>query len=225
MSAYTIHDRTEGKRGCGYRKGGGLYLVSGGITMPCGRLPIPLVKCPCCSQGIKPSRGWTWVDADKLAESKVCGRASDCILCPLGEPLGKAGLLWVGEKYYPTPGHFTAEAMASGVSRRLSQVPRDFHVGNTWVMLAHRKTCQERCPGCSERQILGLCDECKGTGFVLTPGVFHLFVPTAIEYVVTDGESPAELQSLADRGFTLVRVHRDDGKRTLHKSETEDDDE
>jgi hypothetical protein len=203
MSTYAVEDRTEGKRGCGYRKGGGIYVVSGGIAAPCGRLPIPLTVCPCCSQGIKPSRGWTWVDADKLSEANKCGRSElDCALCPLGTELGRAGLLWVGEQFYPTPGHFSAEAAQMGISRRLSQVPRDFKVGDTWVLMAHRK-----------------CIGSAAAGW--TAGVFHIFLPTAIEYVVSDEESPAELQKLHDRGFKLVRVHRDDGKRTLHKSEVE----
>ncbi len=56
----------EAARGCGYRKAGGKYLVSGGEMLPCGRLPLELTVCPCCSQGIKQSRGWTWIDPEKL---------------------------------------------------------------------------------------------------------------------------------------------------------------
>lgn len=217
---YRIEERREGKRGCGYRKGGGIYVCSAGIAQPCGRLPIPLTCCPCCSQGIKPSRGWTWVDADKLFEANTCARAGrDCILCPLGDKLGRAGLLWIGEKYYATPGDFSMEAAQKGISRRLSQVPRDFKVGDTSVLLAHRKCIRNDEVAAGTLQGLDLKDA------VWTPGVFQLFLPTAIEYIVSDNESPEELQKLADRGFTLVRVHRDDGKPTLHKSETESEDD
>jgi hypothetical protein len=52
----------EAKRGCGYRKVGGTYLVSGGLGMPCCKMPILLKTCPCCGHGVKQSRGWTWID-------------------------------------------------------------------------------------------------------------------------------------------------------------------
>jgi hypothetical protein len=52
----------EARRGCGYRKVGGLYLVGSGLGHGCDRLPIPLEICQCCGQGIKQTRGWTWVD-------------------------------------------------------------------------------------------------------------------------------------------------------------------
>ena len=41
----TIHKRVEGKRGCGFRKPGGLYMVSA-VSAPCGKLPTPLDICP-----------------------------------------------------------------------------------------------------------------------------------------------------------------------------------
>jgi len=43
----------EPKRGCGYRKIGGLCLVSGGGGMPCDRLPMVLDVCPACSHGFR----------------------------------------------------------------------------------------------------------------------------------------------------------------------------
>lgn len=51
---------TEKKRGCGYRKIGGLYLVTDGGGSPCDRLPFELDVCPTCGGGIKPARGWSW---------------------------------------------------------------------------------------------------------------------------------------------------------------------
>lgn len=35
-----------------------------------------------------------------------------------------------------------------------------------------------------------------------------------VKYIVTDRETPEELEALTRRGFTLIRVHRDDGKPT-----------
>ena len=61
-----IETRITAPRGCGLRKPGGLYLVAGAPNAPCGKLPLELTVCPCCGQGIKFARGWTWVDADRL---------------------------------------------------------------------------------------------------------------------------------------------------------------
>jgi hypothetical protein len=64
-----IETRVESKRGCGYRKPGGLYLVSGGFAKTCYKLPIGLTVCPCCNQGIKPARGFTWISAEFIKDS------------------------------------------------------------------------------------------------------------------------------------------------------------
>lgn len=56
----------ESKRGCGYRKVGGIYLVGGGIGVPCDRLPFLLETCRTCGQGIKQARGWTWISVEHL---------------------------------------------------------------------------------------------------------------------------------------------------------------
>ena len=62
----------EQKRGCGYRKVGGLYMVTdpGTLTL-CDRMTIKLEPCEHCeamgfSCGFKPARGWTWVMPEKL---------------------------------------------------------------------------------------------------------------------------------------------------------------
>src|SRR5580692_11623011 len=111
----------EPKRGCGYRKVGGLYLVGGGIGIPCDRLPFELTVCSCCGQGIKQARGWTWIDVAKFfqGEHKLilppvpvpgvnpiltnCKCVEFCPLCKAPETMGRAGLLWIGEKFYKTP--------------------------------------------------------------------------------------------------------------------------
>src|SRR5215468_12521614 len=135
----------EPRRGCGYRKVGGLYLVSGGGGVPCDRLPIRLDVCPVCSHGFKQTRGFTWVDlfgltgGDHTLKSKhvmnptatgpadvPCGcfgltqiGVGDCpVCCP--KRVGKAGLLWIGEKFYKTTRDFMAEGIAMGLSRRIS---------------------------------------------------------------------------------------------------------
>lgn len=182
----------EHARGCGYRKPGGLYLVAGRIGGPCGKLPIPLTVCPCCNQGIKFSRGFTWI-GHKLVSDAPCA-TDPCRICPVWHGRHeKYGLLWVGEKFYPTPDDFIRETERQGVSKRIATVPKDFVLGVDWVLLAHRKVIHQFSPpytGDSE----------------LTPGIFQAFKPTAIEYVVRGDESNEELDRLEKRGITLVEV-------------------
>ena len=130
----------ESKRGCGFRKVGGLYLMGDKGGRPCGRMPLPLEVCPACGEGIKQSRGWTWIDPSKLFKGTECarplhlafvdlvlpGRPESCASCPLHN-LGeweRAGLLWIGSGFYPTPQHFMEEAKELGISKRISGVPR-----------------------------------------------------------------------------------------------------
>ncbi|HOF17591.1 MAG TPA: hypothetical protein PK082_01680 [Phycisphaerae bacterium] len=187
-SEMKVETRMDRRRGCGWRKPGGLYLVAGGLSRDCGRLPIPLDVCPCCGGGIKPARGWTWVNGTALAATKPCHERG-CSTCPLGGPIGRVGLLWIGEAFYKGPEEFLAESARQGVSRRIPAVPRDFEVGKTWVMVAHRRGI---------RNLDGS----------YTAAVFQLFRPQAVEYVVRDGDPPDKLAALAARGATLVRVQR-----------------
>lgn len=182
-----IQDRYEQERGCGFRKPGGKYLVGGGPAAPCGKLPLPLGLCPTCRHGIKFARGWTWLDPRPLLDPLTCDAGeAHCLTCPMRRPPEKVGLLWVGEKFYATPEVFIEEAQRLGISRRIASVPRDLKVGQTWVWLAHRKV-----------PLAG------GEG----PGVFRVFRPTAIEYVVSPTDTPSRLEELTKRGLTLVRVH------------------
>ena len=201
----TIRASYESKRGCGWRKPGGLYLMTDGPVRRCGLMPLPLDRCPTCDHGVKPSRGWTWIDAGTLfaQEDPQCGRPQ-CGDCPVAEPrrltLGKAGLLWIGSKFYPTPREFMAETLAMGMSRRIAAIPKDFKVGQTWLFLAHQKAIEiERAPEAGE---------------LLTPktdyraGIVYVAKPTRIEYVIKGDETQAELEALEQRGLSLVRVVR-----------------
>lgn len=190
--SFTIENRREQKRGCGYRSGGGLYLVASSEAAPCGRLPLELGICPTCRAGIKPSRGWTWVNGKALFAGQDCKAAEVdpglCRGCYLRE-IGQAGLLWIDEKYYSSGAAFMREAVKLGISRRIPAIPRGFEIDETIVLLAHRK---------------GI--EGDGDGADGFPAIFAAFRPTRIEYVVKGDESDEELQALADRGITLVRV-------------------
>lgn len=54
----------EPRRGCGYRRVGGLYIVGGGLSAPCDRMPFPLERCRTCGGGIKFTRGPQWLQPD-----------------------------------------------------------------------------------------------------------------------------------------------------------------
>ncbi len=221
-----VQTRVESRRGCGFRKPGGTYLCSDGVMAACGRLPIPLTVCPTCHAGIKPARGWTWIDADAIAAQKSCTtkdtHPSYCHACPLNGKLGMAGLLWIGEKFYPRPEDFLKEAATMGVSRRLSQVPKGFEVGKTWVIVAHRKSNDTKCPDCRYKND-PYCACCDGVGFLYTPAVFHAFKPQRIEYVVKGDETDEEIERLLKRGITPVHVEQQGTQRELQLQDDEED--
>jgi hypothetical protein len=163
----------EAKRGCGYRKVGGLYLVTFGAGRHCGKMPIRCDVCPTCNGGIKPTRGWTWIDPVPLFGEREC-RGGDCRACPMGagnfDNLGPIGLIWIGEKFYPTPHASTDEARRMGISRRIPAIPKGFQLGSTWVAFAHRRVK-------------------FGPDAELAPGIFHLARPERIEKIVTETQS------------------------------------
>ena len=195
MSEIDIQIRQDHKRGCGWRRPGGKYLVGGEMVAPCGKLPHSLDHCPTCNRGIKPSRGWTWINAKALLLPGHCklDPKTICATCCLRDPPERAGLLWIGGKFYPTPEAFTSEAAKLGISRRIAQIPKDFKVGETLVLLAHRRVSfswGEEHPH---------------------PGIFAAFIPRAIEYVVKGDESPEQLERVQKQGCTLVRIERVEG--------------
>lgn len=198
-----IQVRHDKRRGCGWRVPGGTYVVSTGVARACGLLPVPLEKCPTCSGGIKPSRGWTWIDFEALIAHAGIDCKSEqqhCLGCPFrtaafGE---QQGLLWVGGSFYKRPEDWTAEAIAQGVSRRISSVPLDFKVGETWVLVAHRQAILRH-------EAIILDGETKQEA-EYTAAIFHAFKPTAIEFVVKGDETEEELERLVKRGITPIRV-------------------
>lgn len=220
-----IQTRFDQRRGCGWRQPGGTYLISQGVARSCGLLPVPLDKCPTCGGGIKPSRGWTWIDFEALVTHggiDCKAEAEHCADCPFrGAAFGEQqGLLWIGGSFYKRPDDWTAEAIKQGVSRRISQVPREFEIGKTWCLVAHREAIEKTCPKASDHMMqtleeLKACEHCKGTGVTHSPAIFHAFKPTAIEYVVKGSETEEELERLVKRGITPVRVQHLDEQGNL----------
>lgn len=215
-----IRTSVEGARGCGYRKPGGLYLVGDELTESCPLLPWALEVCPTCGQGIKPARGWTWVEPPKLFPASLHGSDVHNAVCPLGFSLKRpeyhrmgerAGLIWIGEKFYSTPHDFLSEAAQMGVSRRIKAVPRGFELG-MWVYLGHRKAVPnvklmglDRLTG----QRVFLSDEAtteEDREARYSPGVIALFRPYAIEYIVKGDETDEEIEALEERGIECVKV-------------------
>jgi hypothetical protein len=89
---------------------------------------------------------------------------------PIGLATGRrAGLLWIGHGHYPTPVNFSAEVRELGISRRITNIPKGFKVGSTWVFLAHRK-CNFNDGGVFDQHI--------------KPGIFSAFLPRRIEMLV-----------------------------------------
>lgn len=178
----TIQNKFEGKRGCGYRKEGGYYLVGTARISKCDLLPVPLEICPACYNGIKFSRGFTWINPGALFPEKKCACTDSC---PLEFGQQVQGLLWVGERFYPTPNHFIDESSKLGISKRLRTIPHRFELGYTWIFLAHKKAID------NER-----------------PGIFYCYRPTSIEYIVGENDTHEDLGKLVKRGIDLIKVIR-----------------
>ena len=178
-----IVDVFETRRRCGFRKERGLYLCSDHAPHVYGTLPIPL------ENGIKPSPGWTWVGRDELIGEKAC------FTCIKRSGCRRAGLIWIDERYYKRPSAFMDEAEELGISIPITAVPRGLKLGETWVLLAH--------PRVFYKEGIGL----QAT-FRTGPAVFSAFQPVRIEYVIGRMETKHKLQTLVNRGVTLVRLHK-----------------
>jgi hypothetical protein len=203
---------TEGKRGCGYRKAGGKYLISEGVSMPCPALPLEVSRCPCCDAGIKPTRSWAWFSPKmffKFPCPAECEIYQEKGRCP-PFTAERAGIMWVGTSHYPTPEDWAKEAREMGASKRISQIPKDLVVGETWVFVGHRKAIKEPCPYVNGEGVhddeCGDCDD----GWIYKPGVFHAFRPVRIEKVVDEDVTQEEVDKLLKRGITPVFVKRID---------------
>lgn len=205
----------EAKRGCGYRKVGGIYLVAPALGEGCHRLPFELHICPTCNQGIKQSRGWQWINAQKLfgkcdggaiVPGSMAGHAAaHCMRCPACNPEitgERAGLIWIGEGFYKTAEDFRKEAAALGISRRVKAVPRGFELGKDWVYLAHPKAIHSEAPAPEDGELLK--SEWKA-------GVFSAFRPERIEMLITEKQATKKkLKELDEKGITPVIVPNDD---------------
>lgn len=230
----------EGRRACGYRKVGGLYLVGTGRSVACDRLPYPLEACPACGRVAEQNRAHEWLGPEYFADHDTTGvpgrevyrvdsyrrgivsARSPCPDRTNAAELRKAAgdhpgrhdpicerwterrlLLWVGRAFY-SPGSFTQEAEAMGVSRRLTQIPKGLVLGETWVLLAHPEACYE--------QLSWAFNWLFGEGEIgRAPGVFFAFRPQRLELVLRQSDAtPERIAKEAARGVTVVAVPDDD---------------
>lgn len=203
----------EGPRGCGYRKEGGLYLRTDPVAVRgCGKLPLPLAVCPCCGEGFPPSRAPRWIDPGRLFAGIECRKDFEgCLLyretfgvsCPLDLPdmLGRALLVWIGERFYPTPASFLAEISKLGLSRRISSFPKGFEIGKTFLFFAHRRTA-------TAPDLFADPGAIQAEG----PAIFAFLRPTRVEYVVKDSDGPKKLARIRKSGILPVEVHRIDSE-------------
>ncbi len=196
----------EQKRGCGYRKVGGLYLVGGGVGEPCDRLPMAIVPCPTCGEEPRFNRGMS-----KINPLRIFGLHSEKEACfdlpapgmldpdPICSPSDVAYLMWVGKEY--TANTFIVEARQMGVSKRIHQIPKDFQVGLDWVWLAKLQLIPPA------GKTLAIDSNERGYG----AGIFSIFKPSAIEKIITESQATAgEAAALKEQGIVPVVVPDDD---------------
>lgn len=203
----------EHRRWCGYRspaKGGaGLYLIGPGNFEQCERLPFPFETCPCCGIGVKPARGFTWINPSTLFDPwtgqpqccEVMGTIIEgldhdhnkCYMCnPIVVAGEQAGIIWVGEKFYKTAHDFMLEARAMGISRKIGAIPDDFEIGKHVIYLAHRKVAL---------RINDLGHE------EWVQGVFSAFRPIRLDIVIDDPDDvPEKAVNLAKRLGDKARI-------------------
>jgi hypothetical protein len=210
----TIKYLPRKKRGCGYRKIGGLYLFFDASNVRgCYRLPFPLPgACPCCGEEIRQTRAPRKFNAQKvLGNAEGSGCSSNCPVC---YPPETAGLMWVGKEYY-TPDEFRAEAYSLGISKRIPNVPEGLKPGDLFFF-AHPKAVEswscEKCPG-----VEGGCSESPGPAHAggcgantekvkYAPGIFLAARLTEIQKVVSEAQTrdPELLADLEAKGITPV---------------------
>ena len=229
---------SESERGCGYRKIGGLYLVSDpGIHLNCDGLPLPLEPCGCC--GFKPpfSRNLQRIQAEYIiqAEKKKHQpensdfeehRCSCPEVCPICYPQAhESRLLENNVRVYDfckpisyglmfvgsqnyTPESFIKEAINMGVSKRIPEIPSWLKLNETWIFLAHQKTPKENL---------------QGNGMhmkepELAPAIFYGFKPSRVELPCWKAQlSNEQILKLEKRGITPVFLEDSPENRKRHK--------
>lgn len=193
----------EQKRGCGYRKVGGLYLVGDGKGERCDRLPMAIIPCPTCGEEPRFHRAISKINPLRIfglhEEQMVCADMVPGNYDPICSPSDVAFLMWVGKEY--TANTFAVEARQMGVSKRIHQIPKDFQIGIDWVWLGKLNLIPP------EGKTLALDSNERGYG----SGIFTIFKPTSIEKIITESRSTSgEAEKLKEQGIVPIVVPDDD---------------
>lgn len=191
----------EPERGCGYRVVGKLYLVGDGFPMICDALPFPLEECDCCGYVPTFMRGFSWLKKSYIGEHDKTFCKCKVPACPICRPkankLDYYGLMWVGERYY-TPKDFISEAISLGVSKAINKIPKDLVMGETWILLAHRKCFAPN-------------EEILTRENLVRPGIFYAFIPSRYEMLIWESEATEEkIAELESKGITPIIVPDND---------------
>jgi len=216
---------SESVRGCGYRKIGGLYLVSNaGFIVTCDGLPLKLDTCLCCGFAPPFSRNlqrlhpqyimqaseekhhkivnseWVKIECDCLLDCPVCHTKHDQVY----------GLMFVGTDY--TPSSFIREAVKMGVSKRIPQIPTWLKLGETWVLLAHKHVPKVDLETLKENGLYVKEPETENA-------IFYAFKPQRIEMPVWAGSlTDYEVKLLTEHGITPVFLDPTPENRKRHKN-------
>lgn len=201
----------EAKRGCGFRQVGGSYLVGSGFSIPCDALPFEIRFCPQCGYRppfsraiVKLNKGYFNFEGNrKHREEGKCSCPPTCPICGcIAKDLSLKpeyyGLMWVGEMHY-TPESFIEEAKEMGVSKRISKIPKWLKLGETWVVLAHKKV-KFYDEGHLEN---GMAKAVP----VEREAVFYAFRPQRIEKLIWKHQATKKkLEQMEKQGFTPVVI-------------------
>ncbi len=104
------------KRGCGWPKEGGFYVMGGGKPLTCFALPVTLVPCECCNQMPKFARCPTLV-TDKYINNLFAACQTGNIHCNHCVRGKRYWISWVGSDY--TTETFCREVSVQGLSRKI----------------------------------------------------------------------------------------------------------
>lgn len=203
----------EPRRACNFRKIGAYYLVGPALTATCDRIPLAIPTCSTCGETLRPNRGYAIIKPNLLwglhGGALGCPDRNRSVIDPVCTPPDRAYLMWVGERYY-TPESFLEEARQLGVSKRIRTPPKGFVPNLHWVFLAHRKAIPNAGATAVQAALpLGL-PEVEASQW--KPGVFCVFMPTAIELIVSQEQAnnPVFMLALNNENVRPVVVPTDD---------------
>lgn len=186
----------EPRRGCGFRKAGGLYIVGDVVAREVDYLPF----CIPFNQ----TRSLQWVTTDLLLAT--CRDRGESIF--RAHP--RLALCFVGAKHYSVAS-FVEEAAKQGVSRRVASIPKDLKPGDP-IALAH-PACIPTVPfiphNGSTYPVAQHCNACRGVPVAKTIANYFIGygrqqmkqrISTAVGYALPTDELESQLRGITSWG-------------------------